>query len=151
VWDEDIAAFIPTDGDLAGLRAAGAAMGAMSTHGALTTGAAQAAAALADLGMSAPTLDLPQAEDAPVSITPLWYVPGGKGRAWIDPQNDVTVKDVKLAHQENFRSVEHLKRYTTLGMATDQGKTGNVLGLAVMAELTGQSIPQTGTTIYRPP
>jgi hypothetical protein len=50
----------------------------------------------------------------------------------------VTVKDVKLAHKENFTSVEHLKRYTTLGMATDQGKTGNVIGLAVMAELTGR-------------
>ncbi len=85
-----------------------------------------------------------------MSITPKWHVPG-KGRAWVDPQNDVTVKDVKLAHQEGFRSVEHLKRYTTLGMATDQGKAGNVLGLAVMAEMTGQSIPETGTTIYRPP
>ena len=63
----------------------------------------------------------------------------------------MTVKDVKLAHQENFTSVEHLKRYTTLGMATDQGKTGNVIGLAVMAELTGRTIPETGTTIYRPP
>ncbi len=75
----------------------------------------------------------------------------GKGRAWIDHQNDVTVKDIKLAHQENFRSVEHLKRYTTLGMATDQGKTSNMGGLAVMAELTGKSIPETGTTIFRPP
>lgn len=86
-----------------------------------------------------------------MKITPLWHVAHGKGRAWIDQQNDVTVKDVKLAKQENFTSVEHLKRYTTLGMATDQGKTGNVIGLAVMAELTGRSIPETGTTIYRPP
>src|SRR5690606_17129309 len=62
-----------------------------------------------------------------------------------------TVKDIKIAHQENFRSVEHLKRYTTLGMATDQGKTSNVSGLAIMAELTGKTIPETGTTIYRPP
>ncbi|MGY9053458.1 MAG: hypothetical protein ACKVH9_07845, partial [Rhodobacterales bacterium] len=52
---------------------------------------------------------------------------------------------------EGFRSVEHLKRYTTLGMATDQGKTSNVLGLAVMAEATGKTIPETGTTIFRPP
>ncbi|MEK9961409.1 MAG: glycine cleavage T C-terminal barrel domain-containing protein, partial [Rhodobiaceae bacterium] len=66
-------------------------------------------------------------------------------------QNDVTVKDVGLAHQENFRAVEHLKRYTTLGMAGDQGRTSNVLGLAVMAELTGKTIAETGTTIYRPP
>ena len=123
----------------------------MSTHAALTTGAAQAAAALAELGLNATAIDLPRSEDAPVNLTPLWYVHSGKGRAWIDPQNDVTVKDVKLAKQENFTSVEHLKRYTTLGMATDQGKTGNVLGLAVMAELTARTIPQTGTTIYRPP
>jgi sarcosine oxidase subunit alpha len=61
------------------------------------------------------------------------------------------VKDIRLARQENFTSVEHLKRYTTLGMATDQGKTGNVLGLAVMSGLTGRSIPDTGTTVYRPP
>ena len=83
-------------------------------------------------------------------VTPLWHVPGKK-RAWLDQQNDVTVKDVKLAHQENFRAVEHLKRYTTLGMAGDQGRTSNVLGLAIMAELTGKSIAETGTTIYRPP
>ena len=86
-----------------------------------------------------------------MNITPFWYVESGNGRAWLDQQNDVTVKDIKLAHQENFRSVEHLKRYTTLGMATDQGKTSNMGGLAVMAELTGKSIPETGTTIFRPP
>ena len=151
VWDDAIAAFLPPADGPAGLTSAGAAAGQMSTHAALTSGAAQAAAALSDLGFTAKPADLPTAEDAPVSIKPLWFVHSGKGRAWIDQQNDVTVKDVKLAHQENFRSVEHLKRYTTLGMATDQGKTGNVIGLAVMAELTGQSIPQTGTTIYRPP
>ena len=123
----------------------------MSTHAALQTGADRAVQALSDLGFAPVAPEVPQAEDVPLSITPLWYVPHGKGRAWIDQQNDVTVKDIKLAHQENFRSVEHLKRYTTLGMATDQGKTGNVLGLAIMAGLTGQSIPQTGTTVFRPP
>ena len=93
---------------------------------------------------------LPKAEDAPYQIAPLWAVPGAS-RAWVDQQNDVTVKDVKLSHQEAFTDVEHLKRYTTLGMATDQGKTGNLLGAAVMAELTGQSIEATGQTTYRPP
>ncbi|MBI1217991.1 MAG: sarcosine oxidase subunit alpha family protein [Rhodobacteraceae bacterium] len=151
VWNDALAAFTPGPGGPQGLTAAGAAAGAFSTHAALATGAAEALAALADLGISAAQLDLPKAEDTPTAITPHWYVAAGKGRAWIDQQNDVTVKDVKLAHQENFRSVEHLKRYTTLGMATDQGKTGNMLGLAVMAELTGKTIPETGTTIYRPP
>ena len=147
VYDAAIAAFVPGPEGPPGLLVAGAAAGQMSTHAALKSGRDAAIAAL-DL-TTAP--DLPQAEDAPVRISPLWYVHHGKGRAWIDQQNDVTVKDVKLAKQENFTSVEHLKRYTTLGMATDQGKTSNVIGLAIMAELTGRSIPETGTTIYRPP
>ena len=150
VWDDQIAAFIPAPESIDGLTCIGAAAGAMTTHAALTTGATHAIAALADLGLKA-TADIPQAEDAPLNLSPAWYVHSGKGRAWVDQQNDVTVKDVKLAKQEGFISVEHLKRYTTLGMATDQGKTGNVLGLAVMAELTGKTIPETGTTIYRPP
>ncbi len=149
-WREDIAAFVPGTGGPVGLVAVGAAAGAFSTHAALASAARAAAQVVSDLGGKA-SYDLPQAEDAPVAISPLWFVHSGKGRAWIDPQNDVTIKDVKLAHQENMISVEHLKRYTTLGMATDQGKTGNVIGLAVMAELTGRSIPETGTTVYRPP
>jgi heterotetrameric sarcosine oxidase alpha subunit len=149
IWNAGIAAFIP-DVCPPGMSVAGAANGVFSTAGALSSGADQAIAALADLGISVRAAPLPQAEDAPVRITPLWYVPH-KGRAWIDLQNDVTVKDVKLAHQEGFRSVEHLKRYTTLGMATDQGKTSNIGGLAVMAEMTGKSIAETGTTMFRPP
>ncbi len=151
VWNETIAAFVPGTGGPANLNAVGAANGQMSTHAAISSGQTTAKEILSALGIKAKASQIPQAEDAPIAITPLWHVQGGKGRAWIDPQNDVTIKDVKLAHQENFTSVEHLKRYTTLGMATDQGKTGNVIGLAVMAELTGRSIPETGTTIYRPP
>ena len=148
VWDAAIAGFVPGVGGPVGLSSAGAAVGVFSTHGALVGGQA---AAVAALGLSGAVEAVPVAEDAPVRVAPLWYVAGGKGRAWIDQQNDVTVKDIKLAHQENMVSVEHMKRYTTLGMATDQGKTGNVIGLAVMAELTGRSIPETGTTVYRPP
>jgi sarcosine oxidase subunit alpha len=85
------------------------------------------------------------------AISPAWPTPGQKGRVWIDYQNDVTAKDVELAARENFTSVEHLKRYTTLGMATDQGKTSNLNGLALMADITGRTIPEVGTTTYRPP
>jgi sarcosine oxidase subunit alpha len=85
------------------------------------------------------------------AIEPLWRVRNPAGKAFVDFQNDVTVTDVKLARQEGFTSVEHLKRYTTLGMATDQGKTANVNGLALMAEFTAQTIAQTGTTRFRPP
>ncbi len=149
-WNEAIAAFVPDVMGVPGQRVAGAAAGHMSTRGALECGAAEAVAALDDLGITATAVDLPEAEDSPVNITPYWTVPGAT-RAWLDQQNDVTVKDVKLAHQENFTSVEHLKRYTTLGMATDQGKTSNMGGLAIMAELTGKPIPEVGTTIFRPP
>ncbi|MGB7241395.1 MAG: sarcosine oxidase subunit alpha family protein [Sulfitobacter sp.] len=146
-WDDTLAAFVPGDVLPDGMSVAGAANGQMSTAAALKTGA-QAAKSALDLKGRLPKL--PQAEDAPVSITPFWYVQGAS-RAWLDQQNDVTVKDVKLSHQEGYVSVEHLKRYTTLGMATDQGKTSNMGGLAIMAELAGKSIPQTGTTIFRPP
>lgn len=146
VWNEALAAFVP-DALPAGMTVAGAAKGDMSTAGALAGGAQAARRALGIKGRAA---KMPEAEDAPVSLTPFWYVQGAS-RAWLDQQNDVTVKDVKLSHQEGFRSVEHLKRYTTLGMATDQGKTANMGGLAIMAELAGKTIPETGTTIFRPP
>ena len=147
VWNETLSAFVPGDTLPPGLTVAGAANGIMSTHGALKSGAEAATHAL-DLKSDA--IAIPTAEDAPVAQTPFWYVQGCS-RAWLDQQNDVTVKDVKLSHQEGFQSVEHLKRYTTLGMATDQGKTSNMGGLAIMAEIAGKSIPQVGTTIYRPP
>ncbi len=84
------------------------------------------------------------------NLMPLWHV-DGPGKAFVDFQNDVTAKDITLARQEGFAAVEHLKRYTTLGMATDQGKTANVNGLALLAAATGKSIAETGTTRFRPP
>jgi sarcosine oxidase subunit alpha len=148
-WDEDIASFVPSQTPTE-MSVAGAANGYFSTHAALSTGAKQAVVALKNLGLKATAGRTPKTEDEPVNITPFWYVEH-TGRAWVDQQNDVTVKDIKLSHQEGFISVEHLKRYTTLGMATDQGKTANVPGLAIMAEMTGKSIPETGTTMFRPP
>lgn len=146
-WNDGLAAFVPGGTLPAGMSVAGAANGDMSTDGALRGGAEAAKKAMGLKGKLPP---LPQAEDAPVNIRPFWYVEGCN-RAWLDQQNDVTVKDVKLSHQEGYRSVEHLKRYTTLGMATDQGKTSNMGGLAIMAELAGKTIPEVGTTIFRPP
>lgn len=72
-------------------------------------------------------------------------------KAWVDYQNDVTVGDVQLAARENFRSVEHLKRYTTLGMASDQGKTSNVTGIRILSSLIGRPPQAIGTTKFRPP
>ena len=150
VWRDDIAGFVPTPGAVPGMVAAGACNGTFSTQACLREGAEAARGALADLGISAPKPDLPVAEDAPYAIAPLWAVVG-KGRAWLDFQNDVTVKDVRQAVAENYRSVEHMKRYTTQGMATDQGKSSNVAALAVLADATGRGIPETGTTTFRPP
>ena len=147
VWNEAIAAFVPGRDLPPGMTVAGAANGQLSTADALKSGAEAARRALDLKGRRAP---LPRAEDAPVNLKPFWVVDGAK-RAWLDQQNDVTVKDVHLSHQEGFRSVEHLKRYTTLGMATDQGKTSNIQSLAIMAEIAGKTIPEVGTTIYRPP
>ena len=150
VWDERSLAFVPGQGGPGGLIPAGACAGKGSTAEALADGLRAATEALAELGLTAPALPLPRAEARQDNTAPIWHVPG-KRRAWVDFQNDVTVKDIALAHKENMRPVEHLKRWTTLGMATDQGKTANVTALAVMAELTGKTIPQTGTTIFRPP
>jgi len=150
VWHEPILSFVPKPGAVPGMDVAGAANGVFSTAGCLAEGARLAAAALSDLGFAGPQVDLPEAEDAPYRVQALWAVEG-KGRKWLDFQNDVTVKDVRLAAQENYRSVEHMKRYTTQGMATDQGKSSNVAALAVLADATGRAIPETGTTTFRPP
>ncbi|WP_439141213.1 sarcosine oxidase subunit alpha family protein [Planktotalea sp.] len=149
-WRADIASFVPREGMIPGMLTAGACNGTFSTDGALREGQAAALETLKALGKRATAADLPAAEDAPTRMTPLWAV-GGTGRAWLDFQNDVTVKDVKQAAQENFRSVEHMKRYTTQGMATDQGKNSNVAALAILADVTGRGIPETGTTTFRPP
>jgi sarcosine oxidase subunit alpha len=149
-WNDRIAAFVPRDGAIPGMVTAGACRGDFSTRACLEGGLAAAREVFLDLGRSMPDIDLPKAEDSAYDIAPLWAVPG-KGRAWLDFQNDVTVKDIKQAATENFRSVEHMKRYTTQGMAPDQGKNSNIGALAVLADATGRGIPETGTTTYRPP
>jgi len=150
VWREDIAAFVPPEGAVPGLIAAGAATGVFATRDCLADGVRAAAQALAAMGQTCASPNLPAAESAGYAIRPFWEVPG-KARAWLDFQNDVTTKDVKQAAKENFRSVEHMKRYTTQGMATDQGKLSNMGALAVLADATGRSIAGTGTTTFRPP
>ncbi len=148
-WREDIASFVPTPDSIPGMVTAGACNGTFSTAACLNEGAQVAAEVAEGLGLK-PRVTVPAADERIYRITPLWAVPG-KGRKWIDFQNDVHVKDIKLAAQENFRSVEHMKRYTTQGMAPDQGKSSNVVALAVLADATGRGIPETGTTTFRPP
>ncbi len=116
----------------------------------MKSGIYRAKLALKDLLIKPPSVPTPKADIAPFSLSPYWAVPG-KGRAWLDFQNDVTVKDIAQSALENFQSVEHLKRYTTQGMAADQGKSSNVTALAVLADVTGCTIAETGTTTFRPP
>ncbi|MCE4225634.1 sarcosine oxidase subunit alpha family protein [Methylobacterium sp. C25] len=150
VWNEDIHAFVPAAMPL-GMVAAGAAAGSLTLAQCLATGADVAADAAKECGFERKLYPVPSTEAESAAHTPLWRSPRIKGKAFVDFQNDVAATDVELAHREGFRAVEHLKRYTTLGMATDQGKTSNLAGLSIMAELTGQAIPSVGTTVFRPP
>lgn len=149
-WNDDIASFVPTPGAIPNMHTAGACNGAFSTAACLAEGMAAAQSAVKALKLVPADASVPEADDSPYKVDPLWAVPG-KGRAWLDFQNDVSVKDIKQAAQENYRSVEHMKRYTTQGMATDQGKNSNVAALALLADATGRGIPETGTTTFRPP
>ena len=146
VWNAENACFLPGPTDEA-VFAAGAVAGVWNADACEASGIAVAKTALGE----AATLPEPGGWQAP--IKPLYEVrlPGTKPKAFVDPQHDVTSADVRLAHQEGFVSVEHMKRYTTLGMATDQGKMGNIIGLALMAEALGKDIPEVGTTRFRPP
>jgi heterotetrameric sarcosine oxidase alpha subunit len=150
VWDERISAFIP-NGPANGLTAVGAAAGHLRLDEALDDGtrAGVAAAGACGYGPAAPETFVTDAESD--AHEPLWRVKAARGKAFVDFQNDVAASDIELAHREGFRAVEHLKRYTTLGMATDQGKTSNLAGLGIMAELTGKPVPAVGTTVFRPP
>ena len=151
VWNDDILAFVPGGTLPEGMRVSGAANGVFGLSSAMKSAAEKTTEILKDLGIASKAFALPVAEDEAQSSTAFWHVKESKKRAWVDLQNDVTVKDIKLSYQEGFRSVEHLKRYSTLGMATDQGKTSNIAGLAILAECSGKTIPETGTTIFRPP
>ncbi|MCU0901692.1 MAG: sarcosine oxidase subunit alpha family protein [Cypionkella sp.] len=162
IWDEAEAMFRPDparpprhhDGS-AMVQAAGAANGAL--RAALLDADTQVKIALQDLGFAAQIPDIPAHEtEAEAPLEPVWIMPQGAGIAlrakmFLDYQNDVKVSDVQLAAREGYESVEHTKRYTTLGMATDQGKLSNINGLAVLADSLNAPIPQVGTTTFRPP
>ena len=150
VWNEGLSSFVP--GQLpAGLTVAGAASGRITLAEALADGARLGAEAAADCGFVTSAAVKRATDDETTAVSPVWRSGDATGKAFVDFQNDVTAADVALAHREGFRSAEHLKRYTTLGMATDQGKISSLPGLAIMAEFTGRAIAQVGTTTFRPP
>ncbi|WP_319824121.1 sarcosine oxidase subunit alpha family protein [Thalassovita sp.] len=158
IWDDTHAMFRP-DPDKAPTGADG--QGFVVTAGA-ASGAMQLAEVMADAtaagcqasGVTATGPEVPETPET--QILPVWLMPQGANvklrmKSWLDYQNDVKVSDVQLAAREGYESVEHTKRYTTLGMATDQGKLSNINGLAILSNALDQPIPQTGTTTFRPP
>jgi sarcosine oxidase, subunit alpha len=163
IWDGDQSHFRPDPdrpplgADGTGMvMAAGAANGMMQTATVLADAAAAGARAATEAGhkIKGKPATAPLREDAP--MLPVWIMPQGasvqmKSKMWLDYQNDVKVSDVQLAAREGYESVEHTKRYTTLGMATDQGKLSNINGLAVLAGALHKDIPDVGTTTFRPP
>jgi heterotetrameric sarcosine oxidase alpha subunit len=151
-WDDAIAAFVP-DAARQRTHACGAARGVFALADCFADGARAGAAAAEALGLRAPAVDPPAfAPDEPWSIRPLWQMKtAARGKRFVDLQDDVTADDLDLAVRENYRAIEHVKRYTTLGMGTDQGKTSNLNGLAIVAERRGEAIPAVGTTTFRPP
>jgi sarcosine oxidase, subunit alpha len=174
-FDPDLGAFVPGPA-VQKERSAGAARGSFVLADCLAEGAAAGAAAAAACGFAASAdLGLTLADepamtrvaatkvattkDRTFQITmkpeaPLWYAPqavGSRQKRFVDLQNDVTDADIALAVREGYHSVEHVKRYTTLGMGTDQGKTSNAVGFAHVAAALGADIATVGTTTYRPP
>lgn len=158
VWRDADGVFVPGE-TLQAEHTCGAANGSFSLQSALNEGEFAGIEAASLLGKTTPKQPTVPEATSDVIEQPwqlLWYIPttkpaGQRGKHFLDQQNDVTVADVQLAAREGYRSVEHAKRYTTLGMATDQGKTGNIPGHAILAAALGQTIPQTGTTTFRPP
>ena len=150
IWNEKILSFVPEIGAIPNMAVVGASNGFMDTHSCFMSAEKEVSRIIKSSGRTAKTKRLPKVELTKYEIAPKWFVEG-KGRAWLDYQNDVTVKDIQQSVQENFKSVEHMKRYTTQGMAIDQGKNSNVASLAILADATGRGIPETGTTTFRPP
>ncbi|MBS0364660.1 MAG: sarcosine oxidase subunit alpha family protein [Proteobacteria bacterium] len=170
-WSESQQAFLP-GAPAERVRCAGACRGVADLAAAASDGAAAGAAAAqaaldpARIGVQPrapatppPPVLPPHANHAAHAATPqaggfigaLPRAGTARGRAFVDWQNDVTVKDLALAMREGFRSIEHIKRYTTTGMATDQGKTSNLNALAVVARAQGRAIPEVGFTTFRMP
>ena len=152
-YDDALATFVPDASPLP-ILPAGAANGCMRLGDALAEGHRAGLAAAARAGYRSPReLPPPRAVSARTGpLQPLWAVASRDGgKCFVDLQDDVTVDDIRLSVREGYRSVEHLKRYTTLGMGTDQGKLANITGLALLAQELGVRVAQVGTTTFRPP
>ncbi|EAU46516.1 sarcosine oxidase subunit alpha [Salipiger bermudensis] len=153
-WDDDRNTFLPekTPEDCV---IAGASRGLWGIEAALKDGAEKGREIVAALGKTGAEVSYSVANDRPGTGVSHKELPTdrspGKAKAFVDYQNDVTAKDLRLAVREGMRSIEHVKRYTTNGMATDQGKMSNINGLNIAADALGKAPPQVGLTTFRPP
>jgi len=157
-FDKTLASFVPAATEQRGLHPTGGARGLFDLTEALVDAADVGLAAARAAGFDGPPLAIPAAPETPANgldLAPAWELPSSvpdkNKRAWVDLQNDVTAKDLKLALTEGYRSVEHVKRYTTTGMGTDQGKVGNVTALGILASQQQLDVPEIGFTTFRPP
>lgn len=133
------------------LQVVGAANGIFSLHDIFASGSS-AGHSVSGVASDSNPDKLPIVEKEDYSIEAFWFTKSGPtDKQWLDFQYDVKVSDIELAVRENFVSVEHVKRYTTGGMSVDQGKSSNFNILATISEITGKSIPEVGTTRFRPP
>lgn len=155
IWDENIAGFVPGPTVQKQLTAGGI-NGQYETAMALQSGFDAGQKALAELGLAAVELTVPGCK--PIKMSPashVFHIPHLKPtsqapKQFVDYQTDVTAASIELACREGFESIEHVKRYTVLGFGTDQGKLGNINGMAIAAKAQNKTIPETGTTIFRP-
>jgi len=152
VWDDNAGMFLPPK-ERDGLAACGSAAGILDLAGCLKSGAEAGARAASELGLKPRKTDVPVSREAcggSTGFATLWHVGEARGKAFVDFQNDVTVSDLGLAVREGYGNVELAKRYTTTGMATDQGKLSNVNAIGILAENRGLTPDQVGTTTFRP-
>ncbi|MDK4716242.1 sarcosine oxidase subunit alpha family protein [Rhizobium sp. CNPSo 4039] len=149
VWSEKHAAFLAPERQ-EGLLIAGSAAGLASIDSCLGDGAIKAAEALEAIGFGKVAPAFASAEEVPTVAARLWHIKGGKGKAFVDYQNDVHLKDLGLAVREGYGDVELAKRYTTNGMATDQGKLSNINAIGILADARGVSPAEVGITTFRP-
>jgi len=158
VWNDELGCYLPGAASQAE-RSAGACNGAFGLASCLAAGAEAGKQAAADAGFKAKGRKkaAPKAgDDGFLPARWLWLVPsdrplGQGGKHFHELQNDVTAADLKLALREGYRSIEHVKRYTTTGMGTDQGKTSNVNAIGIVAEAMQRAVPEVGVTTFRPP
>jgi sarcosine oxidase subunit alpha len=153
-WSDTLKTFLP-GASPERARSAGACQGVFGLAASLEDGAEAGTAAASDAGFTAAAIqfDVRAVEAGTDSLIGALPQPSTAhdGEAFVDWQNDVTVKDLLLATREGFRSIEHVKRYTTTGMATDQGKTSNLNALGVVAKALGTPVAEVGLTTFRMP